>query len=60
MTEEIKKETGKQPRITIDYLPGRNAKVFHIFDNSDKEITLSESDARRVAKNVLKITKGED
>ena len=58
MTEE--KPIIKKARISIDYEPGRNAKVFHIFDQVDHEIVLSEIEARRVAKNILKITKGEE
>ena len=58
MTEE--KQPVKQPRITIDYQPGRNAKVFHLFDSNDREIVLSEIEARRMAKNIMRVSKGED
>ena len=58
MTEE--KQPVKQPRITIDYQPGRNAKVFHFFDSNDREIVLSEIEARRLAKNIMRVSKGED
>jgi hypothetical protein len=57
MTDE--KPTVKQTKIMVDYQPGRNAKIFHLYDSTDKEIVLSETEARRVAKNILRISKGE-
>ena len=50
-------ETATEPRITVDYRPGRWGKVFHIFDLDNREIALYQKDAVKVAKNILKIAK---
>ena len=60
MTTETgpKTETVPEPRITVDYHPGRWSKVFHIFDLDNREIALHQKDAVKVARNILKIAKG--
>jgi hypothetical protein len=59
MTTETgpKTETAPEPRITVDYRPGRWGKVFHIFDLDNREIALHQKDAVKVARNILKIAK---
>jgi len=52
-----KTETVPEPRITVDYRPGRWGKVFHIFDIDNREIALEQKDAVKVARNILKIAK---
>ena len=52
MTTEI-----TEPRITVDYRPGRWGKVFHLFDLDNREIALQQKDAVRLAKNILRIAK---
>jgi len=52
-----KTETVPEPRITVDYHPGRWGKVFHIFDFDNREIALHQKDAVKVARNILKIAK---
>jgi len=49
-----------EPRISIDYRPGRWGKTFHIFDADNREIVLKEKDATYIAKSILKIAKGEE
>ena len=46
-----------EPRITVDYRPGRWGKVFHIFDLDNREIALHQKDAVKLAKSILKIAK---
>ena len=46
-----------EPRITVDYRPGRWSKVFHIFDLDNREIALHQKDAVKLAKSILKIAK---
>jgi hypothetical protein len=52
-----KTETVPEPRITVDYHPGRWGKVFHIFDLDNREIALHQKDAVKVTRNILKIAK---
>lgn len=52
-----KTETVPEPRIKVDYRPGRWGKVFHIFDLDNREIALQQKDAVKVARNILKIAK---
>ena len=42
MTTETgaKTEAVPEPRVTVDYRPGRWGKVFHIFDLDNREIAL--------------------
>jgi hypothetical protein len=47
-----------EPRITVDYRPGRWGKVFHVFDLDNREIALFQKDAVKVARNILKISEG--
>jgi len=44
-----------EPRITVEYCPGRWGKIFHIFDTDSREISLHQRDAVKVAKSILKI-----
>ena len=53
MTTEI-----TEPRITVDYRPGRWGKVFHLFDTEGGEVKLNQKEALKMAKAILKITKG--
>jgi hypothetical protein len=46
-----------EPRIMIEYTPGHWGKVFHIFDLDNREISLHQKDAIKLAKNILKIAK---
>lgn len=59
MTTETgtKIETVQEPRITVDYRPGRWGKIFHIFDLDNREIALYQKDAVKVARSILKIAK---
>jgi len=59
MTTETgpKTEIVPEPKIMVDYHPGRWGKVFHIFDLDNREIALHQKDAVRVARNILKIAK---
>ena len=52
-----KTDIAPEPRITVDYRPGRWGKVFHIFDLDNREIALHEKDAVKLARNILKIAK---
>ena len=52
-----KTEIVPEPRITVDHRPGRWGKVFHIFDLDNREIVLHQSDAVKLARNILKIAK---
>jgi len=52
-----KTEMASEPRITVDYHPGRWSKVFHIFDLDNREIALYQKDAVKVARSILKIAK---
>ena len=54
---EPKTEMTPEPKITVDYRPGRWGKVFHIFDLDNREIALHQKDAVKVARNILKIAK---
>ena len=60
MTTEIgpKTETVPEPRITVDYHPGRWGKVFHIFDLDNREIALQQKEAVKLAKAIMKIAGG--
>ena len=62
MTTEAKSqaEMVPEPRITVDYRPGRWGKVFHIFDLDNREIALQQKDAVKVARNILKIAKEQE
>ncbi len=62
MTTETgaKTEMVPEPRITVDYHPGRWGKVFHIFDLDNREIVLQQKDAVKVARNILKIAKEQE
>ena len=59
MTTEAKSqaEIVPEPRITVDYRPGRWGRVFHIFDLDNREIALQQKDAVKVATSILKIAK---
>jgi hypothetical protein len=52
---DAKTDIAPEPRITVDYRPGRWGKVFHIFDLDNREIALQQKDAVKVARNILKI-----
>jgi len=45
----------KEPRITVDYTPGRWGKVFHLFDTQGREIELHQKEATQMARNIIKI-----
>ena len=57
MTTETNTDTKPEPKITVDYRPGRWGKVFHLFDCDGREIALQQKDAVSLAKNILKIAK---
>ena len=57
MTEETEPKAPTEPRITVDYRPGRWGKVFHIFDLDNREIALPQKDACAVARTILRIVK---
>lgn len=44
-----------EPKITVDYGPGRWGRVFHLFDPDGREISLHHKDAVAVARKVLRI-----
>lgn len=46
-----------EPKITVDYRPGRWGKVFHLFDLDGREISLHQKDAIKLARTILNITK---
>ena len=50
-------ETATEPRITVEYRPGRWGRIFHIFDLDNREIALHQKDAVKLAKSILKIAK---
>ena len=55
---ETDKPTGVE--ITVEYKPdghGRLSKVFHLFDPEGREVKLSQKDAVKMAKSVMKIAK---
>ena len=52
---DIKVEIPPEPKITVDYRPGRWAKVFHIFDLDGREIALHQKEAVAIAKKILNI-----
>jgi hypothetical protein len=56
---KIQSESGPEPRITVDFNPGRWGKVFHIFDLDNREIALHQKDAVKLAKGILKIAREE-
>ena len=62
MSQDEKKNevVEKQPRISIDYAPGRNGKTFHIYDINDLQIVLSQKEADRIAKQIIRILKDEE
>ncbi|HLA27145.1 MAG TPA: hypothetical protein VJZ49_04555 [Syntrophales bacterium] len=45
----------EEPRISVDYTPGRWGRVFHLFDGENREIRLLQKDAVRLARNIIKI-----
>jgi len=59
MTTETgpKTETVPEPKITVEYHPGRWGRIFHIFDLDNREIALRQKDAVKLARNILKIAK---
>ena len=56
-TEQENKSPIPEPRITVDYRPGRWGRVYHLFDLDGREISLQQKEAIRLAKNILKIAK---
>ncbi|MFH0769623.1 MAG: hypothetical protein V1932_08725 [Chloroflexota bacterium] len=62
MTTEPKSqaEMAPEPRITVDYKPGRWGKVFHMFDLDGREICLNHKEAVRLARGILKIAKEQE
>lgn len=38
-----------EPKITVDYRPGRWGKIFHLVDLDGREITLHQKDAVKLA-----------
>lgn len=53
----MNKEMAPEPRLTVDYRPGRWGKVFHIFDLDNREIALPQKDAVKLARHILKIAR---
>ena len=47
-------------KILLEIRPGRWGKVFHIFDLDNREIVLHQKEAVKMAKAILKITKGKE
>ncbi len=61
MTTEAKsQEMVPEPRITVDYRPGRWGKVFHMFDLDGREICLNHKEAVKLARSILKIAKEQE
>ncbi len=61
MTTEAKsQEMVPEPRITVDYRPGRWGKVFHMFDLDGREICLHHKEAVKLARSILKIAKEQE
>lgn len=54
---ETKKEPKLEPRITVEFHPGRWGKVFHLFDLDGRELALGQKDAVKMARAILKIAK---
>ena len=46
-----------EPKVVVDYRPGRWGKLFHLFDFDGQEIALHQKDAVRLAKKILRIAK---
>lgn len=57
MAEEkpIEAKTTPKSKISVDYRPGRWGKVFHLFDNNGRELILSQEEAVKLARGILKI-----
>jgi hypothetical protein len=55
MPEEITTAEVKEPRITVDYKPGRWGNMYHLFDLEGREIILVHKDATKLARNILRI-----
>lgn len=49
-----------EPKIVVEYRPGRWGKTFHLFDGDNQEISLHQKDAVRLAKHILQIAKGRE
>jgi len=57
MVEAQKEEIRVEPKITVDFNPGRWGKTFRLVDVYGKEITLNHKDAVKLARNILKIVR---
>ena len=56
----FEKPIAPEVKIQVDYRPGRWGKVFHIFDLDGREIALHQKEAVKMARAILKITKGKE
>jgi hypothetical protein len=50
-------EVQLEPKITVDYNPGRWGRVFHLFDLDGREISLHEKHAVALARGIVKIAR---
>ena len=57
MSEEGQVQKPPEPKITVEYRPGRWGRLYHIFDLDGREIALQQKDACSVARAILRIAK---